>query len=185
MAVLYGIEQFRWTQLQDDGSADPSASAITSTKIQSMDIAPVYVDGNEATLRGGDDIVAIVKEDDKFLGVDLTINTATFEGLLKAAIVGGTASDDDDWTAPVDDTEMPYPGKLEVWVKNYTESDSESTQDGYILYTFNFCKGKLGAQNPADQSFATEQFIIRARRNDSDPSNIAAAVEMEVVESIT
>lgn len=185
MAVLYGIRQIRWTPELDGGGKDASASAITSTKIQSMEITPVYVDGNEATLRGGDDIVAIVKEDDKFKGVDLTINTATFEGLLKAAIAGGTASDDDDWAAPVDDTEMPFPGRLEVWVANETESDSESTQDGFVKYEFSYCQGRLGSQNPADQSFATEQFIIRARRNESDPSNIEAAISMEVVTAIS
>lgn len=183
-SVLYGIRQIRWTPLLDGGGADASATAINSTKIQSMDIAPVYVEGNEATQRGGDDIVAIVKEDDNFLGVDLTINTAAFEGGLKAAIAGGTSSSDDQWSAPIDDTEMPYPGELKVWVANYTESDSESTQDGFILYTFNFCKGKLGTQNPADQSFTNEQFIIRARRNDSNPSDIEPAIEMEVVETI-
>ena len=184
MAVLYGIRQIRWTPELDGGAADPSASAITSTKIQSMDISPVYVDGNEAQLRGGDDIVAIVKEEDKFLGVDLTINQATFEGLLKAAIAGGNATDDDEWQAPVDDTEMPFPGRLEVWVANYTESDSESTQDGFIKYEFSYCQGRLGSQNPADQTFGLEQFVIRARRNESDPSNIEPAITMEVVASI-
>jgi hypothetical protein len=185
MAVLYGIRQLRWTALLDDGDEDPSAEAITSTNIQSMDITPVYVDGMESTQRGGDDIVAIVKEDDIYRGADLTINTAQFEGTLKQAIAGGSSTGDDQWSAPVDDSEDPYPGLLEVWVANYTESDSESTQDGFVKYTFNFCKGRLGSQNPADQTFTNEQFVIRARRNDSDPSDILPAVEMEEVEEIT
>ena len=185
MAVLYGIRQIRWTPLLDGGGEDASATPIDSTNIQSMDITPIYADGNEAIQRGGDDIVAIVKEEDKYLGCDLTLALAQFEGQLKAAIVGGTSTDDDQWSAPVDDTEMPYPGRLQVWVANYTESDSESTQDGFILYTFNYCIGRLGTSNPADRAFTNEQFTIRARRNDSDPSDIGAAVEMEVVESIT
>ena len=89
------------------------------------------------------------------------------------------------WEAPISATENPYPFKLEVWVKNYSESDSESTQDGYIKYTFNFCKGRLGSQNPADQNFAVEQYIIRARRNDSNPSDIEPAIEMEKVSAIS
>ena len=36
MAVLYGIRQIRWTPELDGGGEDASASAITSTKIQSM-----------------------------------------------------------------------------------------------------------------------------------------------------
>lgn len=184
MAILYGIRSLRWTPLLDDGTTDPSAEEITSTSIQSMDITPLYVDGAESTQRGGDRNIAIIKEEDIYRGVDLTITTAQFEGTLKAAIAGGTSTDDDQWSAPVDDSENPYPGKLEVWVANYTESDSESTQDGFLKYTFNFCKGRLGSQNPADQTFANEQFVIRARRNDSNPSNILPAVEMEVVEEI-
>jgi len=184
MAVLYGIRQIRWIPLLDGGCEDASATAIDSTNIQSMDITPVYVDGLESTQRGGDDIVAIVKEDDKYRGADLTLSLAQFEGTLKAAIVGGTSSSDDQWSAPIDDTEMPYPGQLKVWVANYTESDSESTQDGFILYTFNYCIGRLGSSNPADQAFTNEQVLIRARRNECDPSDLGAAVEEEVVEEI-
>jgi hypothetical protein len=180
MAILYGIRLIRWIPLLDGGCEDASATAIDSTNIQSMDITPVYVDGLESTQRGGDDIVAIVKEEDTYRGCDLTLSLAQFEGTLKAAIVGGTSDSDDQWSAPIDDTEMPYPGRLEVWVANYTESDSESTQDGFILYTFNYCIGRLGSSGPADQAFTNEQFVIRARRNDCDPSDIKPAVEMEI-----
>ena len=184
MAVLYGVEQIRVTPLLDSGAADASASAITCDDIQSLDINAVYIDGNEAVLRGGDGIKAVVKEEDTFSGVDLTMSVATLDYQLKAAIVGGQG-DTDSWEAPISATENPYPFQLEVWVKNYSESDSESTQDGYIKYTFNFCKGRLGSQNPADQNFAVEQYIIRARRNDSNPSDIEPAIEMEKVSAIS
>ena len=184
MSVLNGIRQIRVTGLLADGSTDGSAVPITDNSIQSLDIATVDVDGNEAILRGGDSINAIVEEEDTFRGVDLTMNIAVVNYELKAAIVGGNG-DTDSWEAPIDNTEMPYPFKLEVWVANYTESDSESTQDGFVKYTFNFCKGRLGSQSAADQSFAVEQYVIRARRNDSNPSNILPAVEMEEVNSIS
>ena len=50
MSVLNGIRQIRVTGLLADGSTDGSAVPITDNSIQSLDIAPVYVDGNEAIL---------------------------------------------------------------------------------------------------------------------------------------
>lgn len=183
MSVVYGVNQIRVTSLLADGSADGSAVPVTNDDIQSIDIAAVYIDGNEATLRGGDAIKAIIKEEDNFVGFDLTLKVATIDYALRKVIVGGTG-DSDSWNAPVSDTENAYPFKLEVWCKNYTESDSESTQDGFVKYTFNFCKGRLGTHSAADQNFAGDEYIIRARRNDSNPSDIGAAVEMEEVSSI-
>lgn len=183
MAVIYGINQMRVTQLQEDGSADPSAIAVTHTKPQNMNITPVYVDGVESILRGGDAIAAIVREPDKFLGVDLTLTAATFDEDFVAVVVGGTATTDK-WEAPKDSTEEPYPFKLEVWCKQMTESDSESTQDGFFKFTFPFCKGRLGTSNPADQAFANDEFQIRARRNESDPSNVEPAITKEKVSAI-
>jgi len=188
MAVLYGINQIKVTPELPGGGVDGSAVAIPSDDIQSMDITPVYVDGNEATLRGGDSIKAVVKEEDTFRGVDITISNATFNAELKKAIVGGTvtgAVGSEKWSAPDGEPENdPFPFRLEVWVTNYTKSDSESTEDGFIEYVFAFCKGRLGSQGPADQVFAVDQFVIRARRNESNPSLIEPAITEEEVAEI-
>ncbi len=180
---MYGVKQIRWTPELDGGGADGSATPITSTKIQQMGVAPVYVDGTEVIQRGGDDIVAIKKEDDKFRGVDLTLDFAALEPTLKAAIAGGTVSGDK-WSAPKDDTEMPFPGRLEVWQENETESDSESSADGFVKHEFSYCIGRLGSTNGNQQAFSNEQFVIRARRNDSDPSNPESAWTEEEVAAI-
>ena len=186
MAVLYGVRQIQVTPLLDDGSADPSASAISSTKIQTINITPVYIDGNQTDLRGGDNVVASIQEDDKFKGVNLSMNLATVEAELKQVMVGGTYDDDEGWEAPIDDSEMPFPYKLEVWQANYTESDSESTADGYIKHIFNFCKrGRLGNKDMDQQTFSVENYTCEARRNESDPSDIEPAWEHDIVESIS
>jgi hypothetical protein len=186
MAVIYGVKQIRVTPLLDTGAADPSASAITSTKIQTINITPAYVDGNQADLRGGDAIVASIQEEDTFKGVNLTMNLATVEAEIKTALVGGTWDSDKKWSAPVDSTEMPYPFKLEVWATNYTESDSDSTADGYIKHDFAFCKrGRLGNKDMDQQAFSNEQYTFEARKNSSDPSAIVAAWEHDEVASIT
>ena len=183
--VLEGIRQIRVLSELDSGAADGSASDINSTVIQEMTYSPVYIDGAEVIQRGGDDILAVVKEDDKFLGVDITLNMAGLELTLKAAIAGGTVNGTK-WLAPKDDTEYPYPFRLKAWVANYTESDSESTQDGFILYEFAYCKrGRLGSQTATQQAFANDQFTFQARRNESDPSSIESAITMEKVAAIT
>jgi len=181
---MYGIRQIRVTPLLDDGSADASAEAITSTMIQQIAMASVYIDGAEVIQRGGDNIKAVVKEDDTYRGENLTLDLAAVEPELKAAIVGGTVTDDK-WEAPKDSTEMPYPFKLEAWQAVETESESESTQDGFIKHTFNYCKrGRLGSSNASQQSFTNEQYTVEARVNESDPSDIGAAWEHEEAAAI-
>jgi hypothetical protein len=184
MAILYGIRQIRVTAELDGGGADGSATPITSTMIQQMSLTPVYIDGAEVIQRGGDDIKAVVKEDDTFRGVDLTLDFADLEPTLKAAIAGGTVTGDK-WEAPKSTTENPYPFRLEVWQAVETESDSESTQDGFIKHEFAYCQGRLGSLNANQQAFSNDQFTIRARRNDSNPSSVEAAWTTDEVTSIT
>lgn len=182
--ILYGIRQIRVTPLLANGAADGSAVPITSTKIQTLDLAAAYTDGNAATLRGGDSVIAEIQEEDTFKGLNVTIDLATVEAAIKAAMVGGTVASDK-WSAPKDSTEMPYPFKLEAWQANYTESDSDSTQDGFIKHEFAFCKrGKLGSKNITQQAFSTEQYTFEARKNSSNPSSILPAWDHNKVASI-
>ena len=184
MALVEGIRQVRVLAELEDGAPDGSAEAVNSTMIQSMDIAPVYIDGAEVIQRGGDDIVAVVKEDDNFLGVNITLNLAAVENALKVLIVGGTVVGDK-WEAPKDDSEMPFPFRLKVWQANFTESDSESTQDGFIEHEFAYCKrGRLGSRAAGQQAFSNEQYTLEARRNESNPSDIEGAWTHDEVASI-
>jgi len=182
--AIYGVKQIRVTPLLDTGAEDPSAVALTSTKIQKIGITDVYIDGNQSDLRGGDGVVASIQEPDIYKGHNLAISLATVEPDLKAAMVGGVVTDDK-WEAPKDATEMPYPYKLEVWATRYTESDSESSADGYRKHTFNFCKrGRMAGKDLDQQAFSIENYTCEARRNESDPSEILAPWEHDDVESI-
>jgi len=184
MYILNGIRQIRVTSELSDGAADGSAEAIDSTAIQQLAYSPVYIEGQQMVQRGGDDIKAVIEEEDRFLGVDITIDMAGLEPELKAAIAGGTVSTNK-WLAPKDSTEMPYPFRLKVWVANYEESDSNSEQDGFIEYEFPFCKkGKLGSATSGQQAFTNDQFTFKARRNASNPSSIEAAITHDKVSSI-
>jgi len=168
---MYGVRQIRVTPELDGGGADGSAVAINSTMIQQIGMSSVYIDGAEGIQRGGDSVKAVVKEDDTYRGEDLTLDFAALEPELKAAIAGGTVVGTK-WSAPKDATEMPYPFRLEVWQANYTESDSESTQDGFVKHEFSYCQGKLGSNNGNQQAFSGDQFTVSARKNASNPSAI-------------
>jgi len=184
MAVLYGVRQIRVTPLLENGAPDGSASAITSTKIQKIGITDVYIDGNQTNLRGGDSVVASVQESDIYKGENLVMNIATVEPELKAAMVGGVVVGNK-WSAPKDATEMPYPYHLEVWQANETESDSESTQDGFVYHDFAFCKrGRMAGKDMDQQAFSVENYSCEARRNESDPSDIKPPWEHDEVASI-
>ena len=187
MALIEGIRKIRVTKEEDDGSAigTPAATGVPSDMIQSMDIAPAYIDGAEIIQRGGDAIKAVVKESDTFLGVNITLNLAAVEAALKVLVVGGSvtvgADGNDKWAAPISDDEMPSPFRLEVWQANYTESDSESTQDGFIKHEFSYNKrGRLGSRAAAQQTFSNEQYTLEARRNDSSSPDEAAWTHDEV-----
>jgi len=184
MYLLEGIQQIRVLSELVNGAADGSASAINSTAIQQMQWAPVYQEGAQVIQRGGDSILAVVEEDDTFLGYQVTLDMAALEPTLKAAIAGGTVASNK-WSAPKDDTEMPYPFRLKAWIKNFTQSDSESSQDGFIEFEFSFCKkGKFGSSTANQQAFSNDQFTFIARKNSSNPSAIESALTHDKVAAI-
>ena len=184
MALIDGIRKIRVTAELDDGSVDGSAVPVESDMIQSMGIAPAYIDGVEVIQRGGDAVKGVFKEDDTFMGVNLTLNLAAVENAIKVLTAGGTI-DGTKWIAPRDASEMPYPFRLEVWQIVLTESESESTQDGFMKHEFAYCKrGRLGSKDAAQQAFSNEQYTLEARTNKSDPSNIEGAWTHDEVAAI-
>jgi len=182
MALIEGIRKIRVTKETDEGAVigTPAATGVPSDMIQSMDIAPAYIDGAEIIQRGGDVIKAVFKESDTFLGVNITLNLAAVENAIKVLIAGGTI-DGTKWIAPINDDEMPSPFRLEVWQIVLTESDSESTQDGFMKHEFAYCKrGRLGSRSAAQQAFSNEQYTLEARRNDSSSPTEGAWTHDEV-----
>lgn len=184
MYLLEGIHQIRVLSELVSGAADGSATPINSVAIQSMKWAPVYQNGSQVVQRGGDNILAVVEEDDTFLGYEITLDMAALEPALKAAIAGGTVVANK-YAAPKDDTEMPYPFRLKAWTKNFTESDSLSTQDGFIEFEFPFCKkGKFGSSDASQEKFLNDSFTFIARKNSSNPSSIESALTHDKVSAI-
>jgi len=183
--IAYGVRQIRIKGLLATGAEDPSATEYDIDKPQRVGKAYVYVDGEQAIQRGGDEIVAVINEDDKFMGVDLTLTLAALVPEVDETICGGTATPaSGKWESPKSSAEDAYPFELTVWVANYKTSDANSPQDGFIKWTFPMCKGRLASDENADKTFGAPSYTIEARRNDSDSEDIKSAETREKVDAI-
>jgi len=136
-------------------------------------------------LRGGDAIVAIVEEDDRLVGFDVTFKVAQLMPEVDETICGGTATPaSSKWESPVDSTEEAYPFNMYIWIANYTESTSKSTADGYIKFTFPCCTGRRGSQDHSQQAFGSPSYTVEARRND-EGSPVCPAMTYEKEDTIS
>jgi len=184
-SILYGIRQIRLLNLLSTGAADGSATSYDITSPQSAGYSFIYIDGEEQVHRGGDDIVAVINEDDKFIGVDFSIVFAALMNEVDGIICGGTSTPaSSKWESPTTDALEAYPFSMTIWIPNYNKSDRSSKQDGFIKLTLPFCKGKRSNDNNADKTFGKPAYSIEARNNESDSENILSAYSYEKVASI-
>ena len=183
---LYGVRQIRLLNLLATGAADGSATTYDITNPQSVGYNFVYIDGDEAVQRGGDDIVAMINEDNKFIGVDFEVVFAALMPEVDSTICGGsTTLGSSKWSSPTTDALEAYPFSMIFWVANYVESDRGSIQDGFIKFTQAFCKGKRSTDSNADKTFGKPAYSIEARNNESDSGDIKSAISYEKVSAIT
>ena len=182
-SVLYGVKQIDIVNLESDGAADASAIEYSVDNPQDFSVTAVYNDGDRSVLRGGDDIIAVIEEDDKLIGFDTSFGLAELVPEVDGTICGGVATGaDGKWESPADSTEDAYPFSMEVYVQKYTEDVQYSDTDGFIKFTFPFCKGRRGGESHADKSFGSPSYDVRCRKN---PSTEAVAMTYESVESIS
>lgn len=183
--ILYGVRQVRLKNLLATGAADPSATEYDITNPQSVGYSFVYIDGEEQVQRGGDDIVALINEDDKFIGVNFDVVFAALMNEIDKTICGGVSTPGSSkWESPISDSEEAYPFEMTIWVANYTESDRGSVQDGFIKFTLPFCKGRRASDTNADKVFGKPAYSIEARNNESgDP--VLPAIAYEKVAAIS
>jgi len=183
-SILYGVRQVRLKNLLANGAEDASAIEYDMTNPQSVGYSFIYIDGTEEVQRGGDDIVAMINEDDKFIGVDFDVVFAALMNEIDKAICGGVSTPESSkWESPISDEEEAYPFEMTFWVANYTESDRGSVQDGFIKFTLPFCKGRRTTDTDADKTFAKPAYAIEARNNESG-SPVLPAISYEKVEAI-
>jgi len=184
-SILYGIRQIRLVNLLATGAPDASAITYDIDTPQSASYSFIYIDGEEQVHRGGDDICALINEDDKFVGVNFDIIFATLMNEVDGVICGGVSTpENEQWESPISDAEEAYPFSMIIWIANYTKSDRGSIQDGFKMLTLPFCKGKRTTDTNADKTFGKPAYAIEARNNEADSEAILPAIKYEKVASI-
>ena len=182
--TLFGVRQVDLTSLLDTGCADGSAIKQVIDNPQIASFTFVYEDGETFTLRGGDGIVARIEEDDTFIGVDMVLTTAQLMPDIDEIMVGGL-NVAEKWTSPVDSSEDAFPFEMDIWVQQYTESESASRADEFVKITLSFCKGRKDTWGNEDKAFGVQSYTVRCRINECIDAAPVAAMEYDKVAAIT
>ncbi len=181
---LFGVRQVDLLALLDTGCADGSAEKQVIDNPQIASLTFIYEDGETFTNRGGDSIVNRIEEDDTFIGVDVVLTTAQLMPDVDEIMIGGTNTDDA-WDSPVDSSEDAFPFEMEIWIQQYTESESASRADEFIHITLTFCKGRKDTWGNEDKAFGTQTYTIRCRINECVDAIPVSAMSYEKAAAIT
>jgi hypothetical protein len=179
---LYGCRGLVITQLNADGSmpGTPDRYGIKTSQKASVEVE--YEEGEKSTLRGGDKVLAKVEDRDTITGANVKFTDARFDAKATKIIGGGTLLTSGEeitgWEAPKTTDDEPLPFAAELYTANY---NAQGGVDGYIKYSFPFCKGKLPAVEHSDKEWSAPEFEIRGREN---PSTAAACYRKEFVASL-
>lgn len=163
--VIYGCRLLVVTAL-DTATGLPGTSTVSIETPQQFGVTPQFSDGQRQELRGGDKLIAVVEDDDELTGMDLTFTDALLNGPAMEIIGGGEWDDvTEKYTAPaIGAVKTPFEAKL--YVAQYAEaSQHQSDVEGYVLFTFPYCKGRIPNFTAQDRNFLVPQFTIKAREN--------------------
>ena len=167
--VVYGCRKLRVAALDADGGVPVTPTYVDCTVPQQCSFTPQVISGQQAELRGGDELVAQITEFDDIVGMDFTFTDAKLNGQLLYALIGGswvTASST--YTAPIAGVDSPQ-FLTKLYVAKFSDgSQHESDSTGYVLFTFPNCTAVMPTFTAQDRSFLTPQFTIKARQNITD-----------------
>lgn len=167
MAVLYGTRLLRVATLDPDGGVPDAPSWVAIETPQQANVTPVVSQGQQQELRGGDRLLAVIQEDDEYIGMDIQFTDAELNGDAMAIISGGTFVGEE-YTPPALGAVRPH-FIAELYVALYAEgSQHQSDVEGWIQFTFPNVSGSLPTFNTQDRTFLVPQFTLRCRDNLTD-----------------
>lgn len=172
LMVLYEIDPEtgeKYTTLKDE----EKAKGIPFRTPQQAGINPQFIEGGRQEIRGGDGLVAAIKEPDNLVSIQLQFTNAELPGDALAMLAGGTYTDSPNpkYTAPAVGATVPAV-IAELYVARYGEgSQTASSLQGYRVWTFNYVKGRIPSHTAQDRNFLTPQFTIKCSENHlADPA---------------
>lgn len=168
---IRGVRGMIVTGLKPDGTEDPNAVSYAIKTAQQVSVSTVTESGESSALRGGDRLLAYVKDPDTVVMLTLTVQDARFDARAMEAIAGGTLIEETvgseaqivGWEAPnIEEQQNPPYFKLEVYATNY---NANSAVDGYIKYTFYYCRAIFGNETLQDRSWTIPEMTIEVLHN--------------------
>jgi len=145
------------------------------------------VTGEESVLRGGDKLLARVKDPDIVVGVNLTLQDGRIDAQGIQTLAGGTlievAEDTDTrivgWEAPTVEVQNDPPYfKVEVYAASFK---ARGVVEGYIRYTFHYCRATFGNETLQDQQWLIPELNIECMEN---PGLSGGVYRKEFVDSL-
>lgn len=138
---------------------------------QQVSVETVSEGGEDSRLRGGDRVLARVKDPDTIVGVNLTLQNARFDARAIQLIAGGTlitVVEGPDtriigWEAPTIAAQQNPPWvRIEVYAVNH---NAVGGIDQFLMYTFRYCRGSFGNETLQDQNWVIPELNIECMEN--------------------
>jgi len=170
---IRGLKGLVVTRINSDGTDDGSATPYGIKTAQQAGVEVQSVGGEESVLRGGDKILARVKDPDTVVAINLALRNARFDAKVMETIAGGTlieAVEGEDtrivgWEAPTIEAQQSPPYfKAEVYA---TDHNARGGVDGYVKYTFYYCRATFGNETLQDQNWVIPEMNIESMENPS------------------
>ena len=170
---IRGVRGLVVTRINGDGTDDATATAYAIKTAQQVSVEVQSVGGEEALLRGGDMLLARVKDPDTIVAIKLALQNARFDAQGIETIAGGTlievAEEDDTrvvgWEAPsIEDQQTPPYFKAEAYAVNHNKRGGI---DGYVKYTFYYCRATFGNETLQDRNWVIPEMAIECMENPS------------------
>lgn len=168
--MVYGVRKVVLTELNADGTVKTAGMVVTVDTPQEVSFDPQITEGNKAELRGGDQLLGSVQEEDKLTGINATFRDAILSFAAMKALGGGTLigvePDYTGWDAPKLNDPPPSPLKVEIYATRYPKgAQMAGAQSGYKKVTLWYAKGRVPSYTLTDRGFAVPSYTIRSTEN--------------------
>lgn len=175
---IRGVRGLVVTRINADGTPDGSAVPYGIKTAQQVGVEVQVAKGEESILRGGDKVLARVKDPDTVVGINLSIREARFDAQAIQILAGGTLVEVAEgadtrivgWEAPTIEVQQDPPYfKAEVYAISH---GSRGQMEGYVKYTFFYCRATFGNETLQDQNWVVPEMTIECMENPSLSSGV-------------
>lgn len=161
---VYGVKLVVLTELNQDGSTKADGKVIKISTPQEVSYSPNIKEGSEQELRGGDRLIAVVKDEDELTSITATFKDAKLDIDAMALIGGGTVTGTGEaakYEAPKMGDNVRTPFKAEIYSAIYADGSSTAGDIvGYMKVTLPYAKGRIPTFSQQDKTFVVPSYTI-------------------------